>query len=58
MTDCMDDTINRPTFSPLAMATMVIGAIAAKVRAAVDAQVPEGFEDESGFHFGTPTFKN
>jgi hypothetical protein len=54
----MDDTINRPTFSPLAMATMVIGAIAAKVRAAVDAQVPEGFEDESGFHFGTPTFKN
>jgi hypothetical protein len=37
---------------------MIIGAIAAKVRATVDAQAPEGYEDESGFHLGAPTRKN
>jgi len=54
----MDDTINRAAFWPLAIATMVFGAIAAKVRATVDTQAPEGYEDESAFHFGAPTFKN
>jgi hypothetical protein len=44
--------------SVLSMATMVIGEIAAKLRAKIDAQVPEGYEDESGFHFGAPLFKN
>jgi hypothetical protein len=58
MTNCMDGTIHRVTFWPLAIATMVIGAIAAKVRATVNAQAPEGYEDESAFHFGAQTFKN
>jgi hypothetical protein len=51
----MDTTmIKAPTVTVMAMATMVLSAIAAKVRATVDAQVPEGYEDESGFHFGKP----
>jgi len=37
---------------------MVLAAIAAKVRAAINAQVPVGYEDETGFHYGTPDFKN
>jgi hypothetical protein len=54
----MDDTINRATFSPLAIALRGVGAIAAKVRATVDAEGTEGYEDESGFHVGSPTFKS
>jgi hypothetical protein len=56
--NCMDDTINGAMFSPLSIATTVIGTIAAKVRTIVDEQVPDGHEDESGFHYGAPTFKN
>ncbi len=37
---------------------VIIAAIAAKVRATINAQVPEGYEDETGFHFGHPDFKN
>jgi len=44
--------------SVISMATMVVEVTAARVRAAVDAQAPERYEDESGFHFGTPPFKN
>jgi len=52
-------TINKPaTVSLTAMATLVIAAIAAKVRATIDAQVPEGYEDESGFHFGSQNLKH
>jgi hypothetical protein len=58
VTDYMDDTINRATFSPAMIAAKVAGVIAAKVRATVDAQAPEGYQDESGFHFGAPTFKS
>jgi hypothetical protein len=58
MTVCMDYTVNGITHSLLAMTTMVVGALAGKLRATVDAEVPQGYEDESGFHFGTPTFKN
>ena len=54
MTDRMHDTIQRATFWPLAISAVVIGLIAAKVRAKVNAQAPEGYEDESGFHFGAP----
>jgi hypothetical protein len=53
----MHDTIHRTSFWPLAIAAMVVGLIAAKVRATVIGQAPEGYEDEYGFHFG-PTFKN
>jgi hypothetical protein len=46
------------TVTLLTMASMVISAISAKVRATIDAQAPVGYEDESGFHFGTPDFKD
>jgi hypothetical protein len=51
----MHDTIHKAMFWPLAVAAMVIGAIVAKARATVEAHVPEGYEDESGFHLGAPT---
>jgi hypothetical protein len=54
----MDNNINKATFPFLAVATLIIAAIMAKVRATVESQAPEGYEDESGFHFGPPTFKN
>jgi len=54
----MNATMNKTTFSLLAMASMVMAMIASKVRAVVDEQLPEGYEDESGFHPGTPTFKD
>jgi len=54
----MDNTMNKATVSLLTIATLVIAAIAAKVRATLNAQAPEGYEDESGFHFGSPDFKN
>jgi len=57
MTNCMEDTINGAMSSPLSIATTVIGTIAAKVRTIVDEQVPEGHEDESGFHYGAATFE-
>jgi hypothetical protein len=56
MTSCMDNSINKTSFSLLAMATLVIAAIAAKVRASAEAQAPEGYEDATGFHFGPPSF--
>jgi hypothetical protein len=50
----MDNNINKASVSLLAMAALVLAAIAAKVRATVDAQAPVGYEDENGFHFGSP----
>jgi hypothetical protein len=47
----MDNNINKASVSLLAMATLVIAAIAAKVRATIEAQAPLGYEDESGFHY-------
>jgi len=54
----LDNNINKATLSILTIATVVIAAIAAKMRAAANAQAPEGYEDESGFHFGSPNFKS
>jgi hypothetical protein len=34
------------------LVTALFAAIIAKVRAAVDRQVPLGYQDEHGFHFG------
>jgi hypothetical protein len=50
----MDNSINKASVSLLAMATLILAAVAAKVRATVDSQAPEGYEDERGFHFGGP----
>jgi hypothetical protein len=58
VTDCMHDAIHRATIWLLAVAAIVFGAIATKVRATINAQAPEGYEDEPGFHFGAPTFKD
>jgi hypothetical protein len=49
----MDNSINKASVSLLAMATLVIAAIAAKIRATAEAQAPEGYEDATGFHFGS-----
>jgi hypothetical protein len=54
----MDSTINKASVPFLTIFVVICAAIAAKVRATVDAQVPEGYEDEAGFHFGPPDFKN
>jgi hypothetical protein len=48
----MDNNINKASVPLLALAALVIAAIAAKVRASIEAQAPEGYEDEAGFHFG------
>lgn len=50
----MDNNLNKATFSLMAIATVIIAAIMAKVRATIDSQAPEGYEDENGFHFGSP----
>ena len=52
----MDNSVNKASeasVSLLAMATLVIAAVAAKIRATAEAQVPEGYEDDGGFHFGS-----
>jgi hypothetical protein len=53
----MDSTMNKASVPFFALALLVIAAVAAKIRAAIDAQVPEGYEDETGFHFGSPNLK-
>ena len=54
----MDNTtINKASFSLLAMATLVIAALASKIRASIEAQAPEGYEDETGFHLGSRNLK-
>jgi hypothetical protein len=53
----MDNNVNKASISLLAMTALVVAAIAAKLRATVDAQAPEGYEDASGFHFGAPNIE-
>jgi hypothetical protein len=47
----MDNNVNKATFSLLAMASLIIAAIAAKIHAVINAQAPMGYEDDNGFHF-------
>jgi hypothetical protein len=54
----MDNSVNKASISLLAMAALLIAAIAAKVRASIEAQAPEGYEDATGFHFGSPNFED
>jgi hypothetical protein len=49
-----NSSVNKASVSFLALAALVIAAIAAKIRATAEAQVPEGYEDATGFHFGSP----
>jgi hypothetical protein len=53
----MDNSVNKASIPLLAIAALVMAAIAAKVRATVDSQAPEGYEDATGFHFGSQTFE-
>ena len=54
----MDNNINKASVSLLAIATLMIAAIATKIRASIEAQVPQGYEDETGFHFGSRNIEN
>ena len=55
----MENSMNKAaTVTLMTIATLIIAAVAAKIRATINAQVPEGYEDESGFHFGHPDFRN
>jgi hypothetical protein len=51
-------TVNKTSVSLLAMASLAIAAIAAKIRATAEAAAPEGYEDATGFHFGAPHFED
>jgi hypothetical protein len=53
----MDNSVNKATLSLITVMTLVLAVIVAKARALVDAQAPVGYEDESGFHLGSPDFK-
>jgi hypothetical protein len=50
----VDNTTKKPSVSLLALTTLVIAVTAAKIRAAAEAQVPEGYEDATGFHYSHP----
>jgi len=54
----MDNSVNKASVSLLALAALLLAAIAAKVRASIEAQAPEGYEDATGFHFGSPNFED
>jgi hypothetical protein len=53
MNTCIENGVNKESLSFMAMAVLIIAAIAAKLRPSVEAQAPEGYEDASGFHFGS-----
>jgi hypothetical protein len=38
-----------------AMMVLLVAAVAARVRAMIDAQVPVGYQDQDGFHAGVKT---
>jgi len=50
----MDNSINKESFSILAIFAIAAAAIMARLRSAADEQAPVGYEDENGFHFGMP----
>ena len=56
MKNVMDNNMNKASLPLLALATLALAAIYAKIRAAALAQAPEGYEDATGFHFGSPQF--
>lgn len=56
MTINMDSSINRASDSVLTVATLIVTALAAKIRSAAKVEIPEGYEDATGFHIGDPRF--
>ncbi|HWD19443.1 MAG TPA: hypothetical protein VHB20_09190 [Verrucomicrobiae bacterium] len=50
--DGMDNSINKESFSLLAIFTLIAAAVMAKLKATMDEQAPVGYEDENGFHYG------
>ena len=58
MKNVMDNNINKASVSLLAIATLMIAALATKIRASIEAQIPQGYEDETGFHLGAPNLKD
>jgi len=50
--------MSKASVSLLAMVALVFAAIAEKIRATVQAQAPEGYQDASGFHFGSKGAKD
>jgi hypothetical protein len=52
----MDSSTNRALEAFLAVLTLVVTVIAAKILSAAEAEIPEGYEDATGFHVGQPRF--
>jgi hypothetical protein len=52
MADAMNDSMMHKVSILPAMMLLLVAAIAAKVRSMIDAQVPMGYQDETGFHAG------
>jgi hypothetical protein len=48
----IDSHINRAHGTVFAIAAMIVLAIIAKIRSLVKAEMPEGYEDSTGFHIG------
>jgi hypothetical protein len=48
--------MNKGTTSFVALVVAVALWVIHKLRVSVDRSAPLGYEDESGFHFGVPTF--
>ncbi|HVU07580.1 MAG TPA: hypothetical protein VHG89_03450 [Verrucomicrobiae bacterium] len=42
----------------ISLASLLFVSLVAKLRAAVESQVPLGYEDEKGFHFGVKQAAN
>ena len=49
----MECKMNKASFSLIATTILFIAAIGTRRRAIVDTLAPVGYEDESGFHFGS-----
>ena len=52
MLDLFVPEAQRRWSGPLAIAALIVLAVIAKIRAMVKAEMPEGYEDSTGFHIG------
>jgi hypothetical protein len=58
MNSYIDNGVNKASISLLAMAALIFAAAFSKFRPSLEAEAPEGYEDASGFHLGSPKFRN